>query len=232
MNKYALACMVSLVFAVTAQGAAAQYSDSGTPSGPKSAWYIGVGIGSSVANIPDETIDGINAALLPAVPGATFSVINKDKHSGVGEGLVGYSFNRYFAVELGYASLGSSKADIDFRSGLVSVGSFNLEYNMSATFIDAVGLFPLNEKWSVLGRAGAAYSRVHADMKGDPLTFAVSTNDQTEVKVLPKFGAGVDYRANSSFTIRAQWERYKMPDPFSEEKFNVDAGTLVVLYHF
>jgi len=59
VNKYALACMVSLVFAVTAQGAAAQYSDSGTPSGAKSRWYIGVGIGASVANIPDETIDGI-----------------------------------------------------------------------------------------------------------------------------------------------------------------------------
>jgi OOP family OmpA-OmpF porin len=232
VNKYALAGMFSLAFAVTAQGADSQYSDPGTPSGPKTSWYIGAGFGASWASIPDQTIDGINAVLLPNVPGATFSVINKDKHSGVGEGLIGYSFNRYFAVEGGYVSLGNAKADIDFRGGLVSVGTFNMKYNMSATFIDAVGLFPLSEKWSVLGRVGAAYSRVHADFEGEPITFAVSTNDQTEVKILPKFGAGVDYRANPSFTIRAEWERYKMPDPFSEEKFNVDAATLVLLYHF
>ena len=229
MNRYALVC---LVFAVTAQGAAAQYSDSDTPSGQKSGWYVGAGFGAAWSRVSDDTIDAINGALLPVVPGAAFSIVNKDKRSGVGEVLIGYSFNRYFALEAGYASLGQTQANIDFRAGLSSVGNFNLTYNMRAAFIDAVGLFPLSEKWAVLGRAGAAYSQVHADFKGEPISVITSTNDQTENKVLPKFGAGVDYRANNSFTIRGQWERYKMPDPFTEDKFNVDTATLVVLYHF
>jgi hypothetical protein len=50
--------------------------------------------------------------------------------------------------------------------------------------------------------------------------------------VREKLGAGVDYNLSPAFTARAQWERYKMPDPFSDELFNVDTATLSLLYRF
>ena len=231
MNKHALAGMVSLALAGIAQTAAAQ-DYAARSGGPATPWYVGVGVGKTDARIPQQTIDGIDATL-SAANSATFSVIDKDNRSTGAKLLVGYSFNRYFAVEGGYATLGNSTVNMDFRSGTpvsASVGSFNMKYKMSATFIDAVGSLPMNEKWSFIGRVGVSYNRVSADFNGSPITFVVSSNEKTENIVREKFGAGVDYNLNPAFTVRAEWERYKMPDPFSDELLNVNTATLSLLY--
>jgi len=231
VNKYAVASLISLALAGGAQGATAQDYSSAKSGGPASPWYIGAGVGQADASIPEQTINSINSTL-SAANGASFSVIDKDKRSGAAKVFVGYSFNPYFAVEGGYASLGKSSVNMDFRSGLNSVGRFHLDYKMSAAFIDAVGLLPVNEKWSFIGRLGVSYNSVHADFNGAPVTFIVSSNDKTENKVREKFGAGIDYNYNPTFTVRAEWEHYKMPDPLSSELFNVNAGTLSLLLHF
>jgi OOP family OmpA-OmpF porin len=233
VNKHALAGMVSLALAGIAQIAAAQ-DYAAQSGGPATPWYVGVGIGKTDASIPQQTIDSIDSSL-SAANGASFSVIDKDKRSTGGKLLLGYSFNRYFAVEGGYAALGNAKVNMDFRSGTpvsTSVGSFDMKYKMSATFIDAVGSLPMNEKWSFIGRVGVSYNRVSADFIGSPITLVNSSNDRSESKVREKFGAGVDYNLNRAFTARAEWEHYKMPDPFSDELFNVNTATLSLLYRF
>lgn len=130
MNKYVAAVMVTLALAGIAQGALAQYPAPATQPGvPTSPWYFGVGIGKTYARVPGQTVDSINSALSTA-DGASFSVFNKDYNSTGAMLLVGYSFNRNFAVEGGYAVLGTSSVGMDFRSGSPvssSVGNFNME---------------------------------------------------------------------------------------------------------
>ena len=234
MNKYAVAGMVSLALAGSAQSASAQ--DSRAKSGdPVSPWYVGAGIGQTFASIPEQTVNGIDSTLKVANPTASFSVIDKDKHSAGEKFFVGYTFSPYFAAEGGYAALGKSSVNMNFRNGApltTSVGNFNMKYRMTAFFIDAVGSFPVFEKLSLIGRVGVSYNRVDADFNGEPLTFIVSNNDKSETKVREKFGAGVGYSLNSMFSVRAEWERYRMPDPFSDEQFKVDTATLSLLYHF
>ena len=231
MNKHAVAAMVSLALAGIAQTAAAQ--DSAAKVGvPTTSWYIGAGFGQTWASIPDQTVDGINSALLAIVPGATFSVLDKDKNSAGVKFFAGYTFNRYFAAEGGYAALGDSKVSMDFRNGLNSVGTFTLQYKMTAIFIDAVGSLPVGEKLSFIGRVGVAYNKVSSECNGSPITCITSSNDSTETKMREKFGAGIDYKLNPEFTARVEWERYKMPDPLSDEQFNVDTATLSLLYRF
>ena len=82
------------------------------------------------------------------------------------------------------------------------------------------------------GVVGVSYSRVSANVKGSPLTLAISNNDKSESKIHEKFGAGVDYNLTPVFTVRAEWERYKMPDPLGDGTLHVDAALLSVLYHF
>ena len=230
MNKYAVASVVSLVFAGIAQGADA-LEPAPKPSGPASPWYVGAGFSQIFASIPEQTINGIDSVLSTA-NGAAFSVLDKDKRSPGSKFFVGYGFNPYFAVESGIAWLGKSSVNMDFRSGINSVGHFHMDYKMTAAFIDAVGMLPVSDKWSFIGRVGVSYSRVSSNLNGEPLTIIVSENDKSESKVREKFGAGIDYNMNPKVTIRAEWERYKMPDPLSDEKFNVDAATLSLLYHF
>ena len=233
MNKYVVAGMVSLALAGIAQSASAQYSRAKSVDAV-SPWYVGAGIGQTFASIPEQTVNGIDSALTVA-NGASFSVVDKDKHSAEEKFFVGYTFNPYFAAEAGYAALGKSSVTMDFRNGApltTSVGNFNMKYRMTAFFIDAVGSLPMNEKLSLFGRVGVSYNRVNADFRGRPITFIVSSNDKSETKVREKFGAGVGYSLNSMFSVRAEWERYRMPDPFSDEQYKVDTATLSLLYHF
>jgi OOP family OmpA-OmpF porin len=236
VNKYGIAGMVSLALVGVANGASAMDPDypgsAANRGGAASPWYAGLGVGYSNANIPQQTVDGLNSALLAATPGAAFSIVSTDKRSTDTKLLLGYEFNRYYAVEGGYAYLGRTSVNFDLRAGLNSVGTFDLNYKMSAWFVDAVGMFPLDEKWSLVGRLGVSYNRVSVTANGNPLTLIASNNDKVDNAVQPKFGAGVDYHFSPAFTGRLEWEHYRMPDPLSDEKFNVDAATLSVLFHF
>jgi OOP family OmpA-OmpF porin len=222
--------MVSLALAGIAQTAAAQDAVA-RPGVPTTSWYIGGGFGQTWAIIPDQTVDFINSDL-SAANGATFSVLDKDKHAAEVKFFAGYTFNPYFSVEGGFAYLGDSKVSMDFRNGLNSVGTFNLQYKMNAIFIDAVGSLPVGDNWSFIGRIGVSYNTVDANFNGQPITYVASSNDTTETKIREKFGAGIDYKLNPQFTARLEWERYKMPDPLSDEQFNADTATLSLLYRF
>jgi OOP family OmpA-OmpF porin len=90
--------------------------------------------------------------------------------------------------------------------------------------VDAVGTLPLDEKWSLIGRVGIAYARASASS-----SFGVGTS---ETKLREKFGAGVDYNFNSAFTVRAEWENYRMPDPLTDSSFRINAAVLSGLFHF
>ena len=231
VNKYVLISLVGVLTGIS-QGAGAQYP--AKSDAPVSPWYIGIGIGVTNASIPGQTVDAANASLTAANV-AAFSVLDKDESSTAAKLFLGYRFNPYIAVEGGYAELGNTSVHMDFRSGgavSTSRGTFDMEYKMSAPFVDAVGTLPLNDKWSLIGRAGVAYGKTRASLNGSPTTILLSSNNKSENKVREKFGAGMGYNINAAFAIRAEWERYKMPDPLSNEVFNVDSATLSVLYHF
>lgn len=233
MNRRILTSMVLLALAGIAQGAAAQYP-ADKSGGPTTPWYVGAGLGIIDASIPSQTVNGTNAALA-AANGAAFTVVDEDSHSTGTKFLVGFKFNRNFAAEVGYASLGRTSTHTDFRgTGVpsVSVGTFDLDYKMAGPFIDAVGFLPLSEKWSLIGRIGVSYVKTSISADGAPLTLIISSNDKSETEAREKFGAGVDYNINAAFTVRGEWERYKAPDPLSDEVFDVDTATLSLLYRF
>jgi OOP family OmpA-OmpF porin len=233
VNKRILARLFFLTFFGIAQGVSAQ-DTAGGPGGAASPWYMGLGIGVTDASIPAQTVNDANAVFVAANGAASTIVDEKNRSTGL-KILIGYKFNPIFAIEGGYASLGETSIHSDFRNGAVpssSVGSFDLKYKMSGPFIDAVGTFPFNDRWSLMGRIGAGYIRTSADINGSPLTLLVSNNDKTENKVREKFGAGIDYNMSAGFTVRAEWERYKAPDPLGDDVFDIDTASVSLLFHF
>jgi len=233
VNKRVLTGLVLLAFSAISLGVSAQESAK-APDGPASLWYMGVGIGATAASIPDQTVNNANAVFVAANGAASTIVDEKNRSTGL-KVFLGYKFHSNFAVEGGYASLGTTSIHSDFRSAGVpstSVGTFDLDYKMTAPFIDAVGTFPLNDKWSLIGRVGLSYTKTSANINGSPLTLLVSSNDKSENKIREKFGAGVDYNINAGFTVRAEWERYKAPDPLGDKVFDVDMASVSVLFRF
>lgn len=210
--------------------------------GLKSGWYAGLGISRTQTGIPSSTVDGLSSALAGTTsPAADFVVVDKKKQSTGLKAFLGYSFNRNFALEFGYANLGKSKADMNGRvtTGGVSnsVSNFGLIYKMNSVFLDGVGTLPIGDKWSLFGRVGLGYNRVSTDGNGSnggsPLGLVGSSDDRVSHKVNVKFGAGAGYDFTPTFGLRAEWERYRMKDPLgNEDTFWTDAATLSVLMRF
>lgn len=106
------------------------------------------------------------------------------ENSGIGGKLYGgYQITPNVAVEAGVADLGH----LDGGNGAVHANS---------TFVDAVGIVPLNDKWSVLGRLGLAHVNVDTSAGDDAGNGA-------------KVGLGAQYNLTSNLALRGEWERYR-----------------------
>lgn len=102
----------------------------------------------------------------------------------------GYQLTPHFALEAGAADFGR----IDNSNGKVSGRS---------VYLDAVGMVPLNDRWSALGRLGLA--RVSLD----------TSNGDSSGSGL-KVGLGAQYALTSRIALRAEWERYR-PSVFGQK---------------
>jgi len=108
----------------------------------------------------------------------------------------GYQFHRNIAAEFGYGML--------FDKGGAEVTSLELV---------AVGIFPVMDKLSVIGKLGFAKLEVEAGAFSD---------DSTDLT----YGVGVQYDFTRNLGVRAQWQRYDT-DPTE-----VDLLSVGIVYRF
>jgi OmpA-OmpF porin, OOP family len=129
--------------------------------------------------------------------------------SGNGSGISGKLFGGYqvtpnFAVEAGIADLGH-------------IQDPSAKVDGSSEYLDAVGIAPLNDTWSLLGRIGVAHVNLNTS-NGD--------DNGTALKV----GLGAQYALTSNIALRGEWERYHA-DAFGG-KPNIDQFNVGVRYAF
>ena len=117
----------------------------------------------------------------------------------------GYQFNRYFAVEGGYADFGEIKPS---SGSSLKADTFHLT---------AVGTLPVNDAFSLYAKAGA--HRWDADEKLSVLGGDDSGTD-------PTYGVGAQYRINERFAVRAEVSRFELGDA------DVDVAQLQLRYDF
>ena len=111
-----------------------------------------------------------------------------DDVSGTSSGLTGkvyggYQFTPNFALETGFADLGRGEDAAGRSDG-------------HAFYLDAVGLAPLNETWSLLGSVGVArakFETTNGDGVGEGL----------------KLGLGAQYALTQHLALRGEMERYE-----------------------
>ena len=107
----------------------------------------------------------------------------------------GYQFHRNVAAEIGYGML-FDKSDVE----------------VTALEFVAVGLFPVANQISVLGKLGLANVEVDSPLGAD---------DKTELT----YGLGAQFDINRNLSARALWQRYD-----TEEE--LDWFTIGVMYRF
>jgi len=166
-------------------------------------WYFGGSVGQ--ASIDTDNVARDVANLLRDDYGATGVYSSKDESDTSFKLFAGYKFNSNFAIEGGYADFGNFNAKAGGVIGTpISVKAKGESY---AVFVDAVGTLPLNDSFSIFGKAGAAYAHTKMKVSGSWAGFTDSESE-TDNEVVPKLGLGAEYNFTKSVAVRAEYEKY------------------------
>jgi OOP family OmpA-OmpF porin len=179
-------------------------------------WYGGIGIGQARAKIND---DKIRTQL-----GGTADIADDD--TDIGYRLFGgKKFNKHFAVEGGYFNLG--------KFGFTAVaptGSLVGSAKFQGLNLDAVGILPLTEKFSLLGRLGLTYTEAK-DTFQTTGTVTVANASPSKSEANYKMGFGVQYDLTRALGLRGEWERYRVNDAIGN-KGDIDMLIVGLIYTF
>lgn len=199
---------------------AALFGASG-PARAQAHWYIGVTLGASNANITQEAVP---------VTGATSTIFLTDSRDPGFKVFAGYRFNRYFAVEGGYAWLGEFQATTQVTAP--TTGALNADIRVIGLYIDAVGMLPVGDRFAAFAKVGVLGSetRTFRSTSGT-VTSGLNTNASTDQANL-SYGLGVQYDLEKNVTLRFVWERYIKVGDVNTGEFNIDLYSGGLLFRF
>jgi len=135
----------------------------------------------------------------------------------------GYQFNRYVAVEVGFANLGKATGDGPFGLGQ---GSFQVKVE-EAWDLTAVFGIPITDRFSALVRGGMYRARTTVDVQqtGLPDLHEGGTNSGFS------YGAGAEFRLGL-LGLRAEWQRYENVGVASTGEDDIDVLSIGLIFRF
>jgi opacity protein-like surface antigen len=179
-----------------------------------SGFYAGAGIGYGKININSDKIDN-NFNSFAAGTGLEI------RNSDVGQGAtpysltVGYKFMKYFATEISYIDLGNADYtgkvyDTEFGE---NVGKIKGTWNAKGWPVSVLGIWPIDDAWSVFGRLGVFIGDVKLNAKatyndGSLVCFDGSCAKGHESQSSTEFigGVGTDFNFMDTWTARLEWQ--------------------------
>ena len=186
-----------------------------------SGWYGGINIGQSRAKIDDA---GITRGLLGS--GFTTTSISDDDRDTGFKLYGGYQINKNFALEGGYFNLGK----FGFTATTVPAGTLKGDIKLQGLNLDAVGILPINQKFSAFGRAGVNYAQAKDSFSGTGLVNVTNPNPSKR-EANYKFGVGLQYNFTESLGMRAEAERYRINDAVGN-RGDIDLLSVGLVYSF
>ena len=182
--------------------------------------YIGGGIGQSKATLH---ADDVSRRLLGA--GLAPTITSKDEKDTSYKLFMGYQMTPNWALEAGAYDLGK----FHFGGTTTPAGTFNGDVRGRGLNLDLVGKLPLGEKWSFLGRVGAAATRTNNEYASTGAAGAGYGGRHTKIDA--KYGLGLQYAFSPNFAIRGEVERYRMRDVI-DTRMPVTTSMLSLVWSF
>lgn len=183
--------------------------------------YMGIGAGESKAQLDNPRI---SQDLLGSA--AAVSAVSSDQKGTGYKAFVGFPINSNWAVETGYFDLGR----FGFDAITSSAGTLTGSSRIKGLNLDIVGTLPITDRWSLLGRVGAAYAQTKGSFSGTGDGSPATTNTQKR-ETNYKYGFGTQYAFTPAFTMRLEGECYRVNDSVGQ-RANVDMVTLGLVYRF
>jgi len=184
-------------------------------------WYGGISIGQSKAKIDDARI----ASNLLGSGLSTSSITNDDSDTGY-KIFAGYKFNKNFALEGGYFDLGK----FGFAATTAGPGTLNGSIKLQGINLDAVGILPVGQGFSLFGRAGVNYAQARDSFSGTgPVNVSNPSPSKNDTNY--NFGLGLQYDLNKSVGMRLGAERYRVNDAVGN-RGDIDLFSAGLVYRF
>ena len=184
-------------------GTPAAFAADSTDSG----FYVLGGVGQTIGNDDKSTID--NA--LASVGGAGFS--STLSRPTVYKLQAGYQATKYLAVEGGY--LGSNNETYTASGGNLG-GPVTASASVSGWNFNVVGILPVANQFSLLGKVGLAAIRESGTVTGPGGSASLSGN-----KTDTAFGIGAKYDFANAVFVRIDLDRYNVGSNSSSSRVNV-----------
>jgi OOP family OmpA-OmpF porin len=186
---------------------------------PNTSLYMGLGTGDAKARIDGGRIQN---GLLNEGLSTNSLTANKDD-TGY-KAYLGFPIHPSWAVETGYFDLGR----FGFSANTTPLGSLTGSARIRGLNLDLVGTLPVTDRWSVIGRVGAAYAQTQDHFSG---TGAVRVTDPSPSRreINYKFGFGTQYAFTPALSLRLEAERYRVNDAVGSHG-DVDLYTLGLVY--
>jgi len=185
-------------------------------------WYGDLDVGRSNLRLNGGDIDG--ALSNQGITGSS-SIDRHDTSLGAN---VGYRVNRNFAVEGGYADFGKFKTQSAVSAP--AADTTDGDYKAHAWSLAAVGIAPLDEHWSLFGKAGGA--RTTAKLTASSETGATSPSSASHNGTGLLLGAGATYDFTQNLYGKVELDRYTRVGDSSTGRGDVDLYTVGVGMRF
>lgn len=164
----------------------------------------GMYFGGSVGAVTSELGDDFKSRLSSGFGSAS---LNEDKDSVAYRALLGYRFNRNFAVE---GSLGNYGRVDGKATTTLPLARINSERDTSAAMLDVVGALPLGERFDLTGRVGAAFWRVETQTTTVlPVSSIATTGKRDQTGVDLHYGIGFQYRVSDTARLTFDVEQFR-----------------------
>ena len=186
-------------------------------------WYAGGSVGRTLATIDDARIRGG----LAGQGLATTGIDDREGSTGF-RAFGGYQFNRHVGIEAGYFDLGK----FGYTARTTPAGSLSGEIETKGLNLDVVGTLPLNDRISLLARAGLTSARTQGSFSASGSARVPYASAQSSMRFTDaKWGAGVAYAVTDTVSMRLEAERYRIKDSVGN-RGTVDMVSLGLVYRF
>ena len=183
--------------------------------------YMGVGAGDSKAKFNHDS-----AAQNALGTGVTPGPLSVDERGNAYKIYLGFPMSPNWAVEAGYFNLGR----FGFDGSTTPPGTVSGSAKIQGLNLDLVGTLPITDRWSLLGRVGAAYAETQSSISGTGAG-EVAASSASKRDTHYKYGFGTQYAFTSALTLRLEGERYRVNNMVGQHS-DVDLISLGLIYRF
>ena len=183
--------------------------------------YMGISAGEAKTHIDQNRIA---QGLLGA--GLTTDSFTADRRDTGYKVFLGLPIHPNWAVEAGYFDLGR----FGFAANTTPTGSLTGSARIKGLNLDLVGTLPITERWSLLGRVGAAYAQTQDNFNGSGAVTVIDPSPRKR-ETNYKYGFGTQYAFTPALSMRLEAERYRVNDAVGS-RGNVNLISLGLVYRF